>query len=76
MISVFCERLKRNAYTEWLGSSYFWRTYTGAEIDYVEEAQGSLSGFEIKFTRKQVRKPGTFLREYHGATWQVVNTDN
>ena len=73
---LICERLKRNAYTEWLGSSYFWRTYTGAEIDYVEEAQGTLSGFELKFSRKQVRKPETFLRQYQGATWQIINRDN
>lgn len=73
---LICERLKRNAYTERLGSSYFWRTYTGAEIDYVEESQGSLSGFEIRFARKQIRKPDTFLREYQGATWQVVSREN
>ena len=59
-----------------MGSSYFWRTYTGAEIDYVEESQGTLAGFEMKLSRRQVRKPHTFLREYQGATWQVVNPDN
>ena len=73
---LISERLKRNAYTDWLGSSYFWRTYTGAEIDYVEESHGTLAGFEMKFTRRQVRKPQTFLREYQGATWQIVNPDN
>lgn len=62
------ERLKRNAYSDWLGSSYFWRTYTRAKIDYVEESQGALSGYEIKFAPRQVRKPETSLHEYQGAT--------
>ena len=32
---LIIERLKRNAYLLKPGSTYFWRTYTGAEIDYV-----------------------------------------
>ncbi len=70
------ERVKRNSYAGWLGKEYFWRTYTGAEIDYVEEANGSLAGFEFKYGNHKTRKPETFLREYPNSTWQVVNQEN
>lgn len=34
------ERFKRNAYGGEFVNPYFWRTYTGAELDYVEEVNG------------------------------------
>ncbi len=73
---VIMERIKRNAYSNWTGNCYFWRTNTGAEIDYVEESQGRLSGYEIKFGKKKPRRPNTFLDTYHGSSWNVVSREN
>jgi len=73
---LIAERLKRNTYREEFASTYFWRTYTGAEIDYLEERQGKLLGFEMKYGRRSVRPPKTFLTEYENAEWQVVNEEN
>ena len=46
---IIAERLKCNTYHKRFVSSYFWRTYTGAELDYVEEHKGKLHGYEIKW---------------------------
>jgi uncharacterized protein len=73
---LIAERLKRNTYREEFASTYFWRTYGGAEIDYLEERQGKLLGFEMKYGRRSVRPPKTFLTEYENAEWQVVNGEN
>lgn len=67
------ERRKRNAYTNQFANAYFWRTYTGAELDYVEEANGQLTGFEFKFSRKAAKAPASWLATYPGATFQLVN---
>lgn len=43
-----------------LANSNFWRLYTGAELDYIEENQGVLTGYEIKWGKKAFvsRSPG------------------
>ncbi|MDJ0755452.1 MAG: ATP-binding protein [Ardenticatenaceae bacterium] len=59
-----------------LGNVYFWRTYTGAEIDLVEERAGQLTAFEYKWGNKKVRVPQTFLDTYPSATFKVVTPKN
>ena len=49
---IIAERLKYNVYRKNFSASYYWRTYTGAELDYVEEAGERLSGYEIKWKKK------------------------
>ena len=71
------ERLKRNAYRDFYGSCYFWRTYDSQEIDWVEEFEGTLSGYEFKFSKKKRPKvPKDWEANYEGAGFQVVNSDN
>lgn len=51
----FCiaERIKSNSYSQRQVNSYFWRTYDQNEIDYVEEINGIITGYEIKYSPKQ-----------------------
>jgi predicted AAA+ superfamily ATPase len=58
-----------------LSNSYFWRLYTGAEIDYVEENQGVLTGYEIKWGKGKVRVPKSWTETYR-ADVQLVNREN
>jgi len=46
---------------------YFWRTYAGKEIDYVEEEAGQLTGFECKLREERWRPPAEFLNAYPGS---------
>lgn len=73
---LLLERLKTQTYRRENAQRYFWRTYSGAEIDYVEERNGALSGFEFKFASKTARVPQAWSDAYPEAGFQVVNRDN
>lgn len=73
---LMVERLKTQTYRREGANRYFWRTYTGAEIDYVEERNGQLEGFEFKFNQKNARIPQSWLENYPEATFQTVNREN
>lgn len=49
---LMTERRKRNHYHQKYCSGYFWRTKQQQEIDYVEEADGQITGFEFKCNPK------------------------
>ena len=70
------ERLKFLHYTQQITTPYFWRTYTGAEIDYVEERDGQLFGYEMKSGKKKSKPPKSWLETYREASWQIINRDN
>lgn len=75
----FCivERLK---YTDNNGlrmNRYFWRTYDQKEIDYIEEKDGVLTGFECKWNPdRKVRTPGLFLETYPGSRIEKLDPSN
>lgn len=73
---IITERLKHNFYSENEKRSYFWRTYTGAEIDMIEESEGKLSAFEIKFNNKTVKAPKTWQETYDSGEFHTINKDN
>jgi predicted AAA+ superfamily ATPase len=74
---VVSERLKKRSYTGIYGTFHFWRTYDGKEIDYVEERDGGLFGFECKWSVNQlVKPPAKWLASYPGATFELVTPDN
>jgi predicted AAA+ superfamily ATPase len=73
---IIAERLKHNFYSENEKRSYFWRTYTGAEIDMIEETEGKLFAFEIKFNNKTVKAPKTWEETYNSGEFHTINKDN
>lgn len=73
------ERKKANSYAGRHCGSYFWRVYTGAEIDYIEEDEGELLAFEFKLRKKKAEKaapPRTFLTAYPWARFHSVHRGN
>lgn len=73
---MISERRKWLTYRGALGNVYFWRTYSGAEIDFVEEREGKLFGFEYKWGDKRVRTPRSFFDAYSEATFDVITPRN
>jgi predicted AAA+ superfamily ATPase len=55
---------------------YFWRLHTGAEIDYVEEREGALTGYEFKFGQKEAKMPPAWQETYPEAQFRAVNREN
>ena len=70
------ERRKRNAYAPSPALPYYWRTYTGAELDYVEDFDGQLAGFEFKLSKKAPQAPASWVANYPGASYAGINRDN
>jgi len=73
---LLLERIKHNAYKHVLATSYFWRTYTGAEIDYVEEWENALHGYEFKWGERSKKQPRSWISAYPHATHEVINREN
>lgn len=73
---LVAERLKNNAYQRRFVNSYFWRTYTGAELDYIEESDGQLAGFEFKFSEKIGKPPQSWLETYPASSFKCINRAN
>jgi predicted AAA+ superfamily ATPase len=73
---ILIERMKKNVYADIFNKKYFWRTYSGAEIDYVEVKDGTLHGYEIKWKNNKVKQPKSWLETYSNTTFQVINNEN
>jgi len=73
---VITERLKKQEYLLEPVNAYFWRTYDKKEIDLVEEAQGMLSGFEIKWKQDSGKPLKAWKDAYPGAAFELINQKN
>ena len=74
---IISERLKSNHYGRRFVNSYFWKTHQKQEIDLIEETDGQISAFEIKWKEKEkARFPLTFTDTYKDATTQFISTEN
>lgn len=69
------ERLKYLSNNQQIITPYFWRTYTGAEVDYVEEKNGVLTAFEIKYQKARGKAPQTWIDNY-GNNFHCITRDN
>lgn len=71
------ERLKKISYQNMNANTFFWRTYDQKEIDLIEERDGKLYGFEMKWNpKRKVTAHKDFLNTYNNAEFQVINREN
>jgi predicted AAA+ superfamily ATPase len=74
---VISERRKYAEYNHLWANTYFWRTTQQQEIDYIEDSDGRLAAFEIKWNPKAKAKlPLTFANNYQNIDFKVINRDN
>ncbi len=70
------ERKKQNLYKNTFAKMYFWRTRQQQEVDFVEEKEGIVTGYEFKWkARKNKRLPETFVKTYNAKT-EVIDRGN
>lgn len=70
------ERVKKLSYDNSYAQNYFWRTKQQQEIDYLEEKDGKIKGFEFKWNpNKKAKISKTFTKTYN-AKVDVINRDN
>lgn len=70
------ERTKRNQKHAVWTNQFFWRTTDGQEVDLVEDVNGELAGFEIKWNERPLRIPKAWRTKYPHATYTQVNRSN
>ena len=75
---IISERIKANHYNQRYVKSYFWRTTTQQEIDYIEESDGVFSVFEMKWNPRKANNaiPQTFQNNYNVKESIVITPDN
>jgi len=69
------ERIKQNLYKDTFAKMYFWRTKQQQEIDFVEEKNGQIFGFEFKWNNKNTKLSHAFIEAYK-AEGQVIDRKN
>lgn len=72
------ERIKRNHYQQNYCNTFFWRTRSQLEIDYIEEQNGQMTAFEMKWNPKKANAsiPESFLNSYDVKETVVITPDN
>jgi uncharacterized protein len=75
----FCinELIKQNDLLAQPARYFFWRTYDGAEIDLIEENNGIIKAYEMKWRNKRkVSIPAQFKNRYQVDQLQLITPDN
>jgi len=71
---VISERMKFREYHRIYATQHFWRTYDGSEIDLVEDREGKLFGYEIKYSSDKKKIPSKWAA-YKNSTFELINKD-
>jgi len=62
---IISERMKKNNYFNPFIKSYFWRTTSQQEIDFIEEIDGKINAYEIKWNENaKIKQIGSFVDTY------------
>jgi len=70
------ERLKKTRYQRTACTHFFWRSYDQKEIDLLEERQGRLFGYEMKWRDRKTRVPKAFLAAYPEARCEIITPEH
>jgi predicted AAA+ superfamily ATPase len=74
---IISERIKNLHYNNIWANSYFWRTQDQQEIDYLEEMNGKLYAFEIKWNKlKKAFLSKSFSNTYPEHEYAVIHPGN
>lgn len=75
--AMIADRVKRERNESQPSNLYFWRTYSGQEVDLVCEKNGAIDAVEFKLSASKHRSPpSAFATEYPQASYRVVALDN
>lgn len=70
------ERIKLNHFHGLHKEFYFWRNYSGSEIDLIERSADRIEAFEFKWGEKSPKVPPTFKTNYPEVAYKVINRSN
>jgi uncharacterized protein len=70
---MISERIKRQHYDGIISNNYFWRTYDQQEIDWIEEREGKLFAYEMKWNKPHAKVPKAWAEAYPESSFEVVH---
>lgn len=74
---IVSERIKYQAYNKIISNNYFWRTYQQQEIDWIEEIEGRLFAYEMKWGKNnKIKIPSAWADTYSNTKFKVISRDN
>ncbi|MFC1566445.1 ATP-binding protein [bacterium] len=73
---IIAERIKKQEYVNIYSNNYFWQTYDQKEIDFIEEREGKLFAFEIKWKESKVKIPIDWQNNYKNSEFSVITNEN
>ena len=74
---AIAERMKRKEYLMDYARSWFWRNTNKQEIDYIEEKDGRMHAYELRWSpKRKASAPLSFRNAYPDADFTVINRDN
>ncbi len=73
---MISERIKYQEYSRVSSNNYFWRTYEQQEIDWVEERDGTLFGYEFKWKEGKGKMPTQWKKAYPDSLFKIINQSN
>ena len=74
---IVMERIKKQSYQNIYSNNYFWRTYDQQEIDWIEDREGQLYAYEIKWNASvKVKAPIAWRNAYPDSHFDVINQEN
>ncbi len=72
---IVVERLKKQEYHRIWSNNYFWRTYDQKEIDWIEEREGCLFAYELKWKEKS-NVPKLWSEVYPNSSFECITKEN
>lgn len=73
---MITERLKTRSYKNISANDHFWRTWDQDEVDFVEEREGKLFGYEFKWKKTKTKEPKSWRGTYPEAEYEVITPQN
>lgn len=73
---LMTERIKKFNYEEVYYNCYFWRNYHGNEIDLLEEHNGTLNAYELKWKKTKAGIPNDFVKKYGNPGFAIIHSAN
>jgi uncharacterized protein len=70
------ERLKKQSYQTLYANNFFWRSWLGQEVDFIEERDGKLFGYEFKWSKDKFKQPKLWLDTYPNALFEIIHKEN
>lgn len=73
---IISEVIKKSKLNNEFKNFYFWRNYSGQEIDLIVEKDNQINGYEIKYSKDNMGNKNSFREMYPECKLEVINRDN